>query len=322
VGLLDISVVIPTFNRAAVLRRTLLLYERQQAMHGRFEVLVVDDGSSDGTPALLEAMARELRYPMRWFSLPGNAGPSAARNRALDEARGRLLFFTGDDILPDEHLLAEHVKWHDEHHPASHVGVLGQVQWAEELAATPFMRWLESSGAQFGYGRLAHGQAADYGFLYTSNVSVKRDFVVATKERFDERLRFCEDSEWGLRLARKGFELRYNAQARGGHLHLTTVDSSIRRMHALGRAAATLREVSPENFQRITSGVFEPGARARLRLLRTALHPAVARTLYLPLARLCERRVVVDRLFAACHAAYFLDGLVSARQTRTPAQGS
>lgn len=311
-GPVDISVVIPTFNRAAVLRRTLLLYERQQAMNVRFEVLVVDDGSSDGTPALLDAMARELRYPMRWFSLPGNAGPSAARNRAIGEARGRLLFFTGDDILPDERLLAEHLEWHDQRHPASHVGVLGQVQWAEELRLTPFMRWLEASGTQFGYGRLAHGDAVDYGYLYTSNVSVKRDFVAATNERFDERLRFCEDSEWGLRLARKGFELRYNAQARGAHLHLTTVDSSMRRMRALGQAAATLRDVSPENFNRITNGVFEPGKRAKLRLLRAALHPAIARTLYLPLARLCERRVVADRLFAACHAAYFLDALMSA----------
>lgn len=311
-GSVDISVVIPTFNRAAVLRRTLLLYERQLAMNGRFEVLVVDDGSSDGTPALLAAMARELRYPMRWFSLPGNAGPSAARNRAIDEARGRLLFFTGDDILPDERLLAEHLEWHDRRHPESHVGVLGQVHWAEELGATPFMRWLEASGTQFGYGRLTHGQAVDYGFLYTSNVSLKRDFVVATKERFDERLRFCEDSEWGLRLARKGFELRYNAHARGAHLHLTTLDSSIRRMHAVGHAAATLRDVSPENFHRITNGVFSTGESTRLRLLRAALHPALARMLYLPLARLCERRVVIGRVFAACHAAYFLDGLASA----------
>lgn len=311
-GTVDISVLIPTFNRAAVLRRTLMLYERQQAMDARFEVLVVDDGSSDGTPALLDAMARELRYPLRWVSLPGNAGPSAARNRAIDEARGRLLLFTGDDILPDERLLVEHLEWHDRRHPASHVGVLGRVQWAEELVPTPFMRWLESSGTQFGYGRLAHGDAVDYGFLYTSNVSIKRDFLVATNERFDERLRFCEDSEWGLRLVRKGFELRYNARALGAHLHQTTVDSSIQRMRLLGQAAATLREVSPENFRRITNGVFEPRGRARLRLLRAALHPAIARTLYLPLARLCERRVVADRLFAACHAANFLDALAGA----------
>lgn len=309
---MDISVIIPTFNRAAVLRRTLRLYERQQAMDGRFEVLVVDDGSSDETRSVLAALARELRYPMRWFSQPGNTGPSAARNRAIDEARGRLLFFTGDDILPDERLLREHLEWHDRRHPASHVGVLGQVHWAEELAPTPFMRWLETSGTQFGYGQLTHGDAVDYGFLYTSNVSLKREFVIAANERFDERLRLCEDSEWGLRLARKGFELRYNARARGAHLHRTTFDSSMGRMRALGEAAATMRDVSPENFRRITSGVFEPGARARGRLLRAALHPALARVLYLPLARLCEHRVVADRLFAACHAASFLDALARA----------
>lgn len=313
---MDISVIIPTFNRADVLRRTLLLYERQHGMAGRFEMLVVDDGSSDGTQALLAGIAPRLSYPLRWQAMAGNAGPSAARNRGMQQARGRVLFFAGDDILPDPQLLAEHLHWHDVRYPQQHVGVLGQVRWAEELTPTPFMRWLEASGTQFGYGSLSDGQCAGYGYLYTSNVSVKRAFVERTGERFDERLRFCEDSEWGLRLSHRGFELRYNERALGAHLHPTTMDSSLRRMRALGEAAATLRERSPENFQRITGGLFEPARRRRLGLLRAALHPALARAVYEPLARLCERRLVADRLYAACHAAHFLDALLAASARR------
>ncbi len=312
---MDISVIIPTYNRLEVLRRTLQLYEQQDGIAGRFEMLVVDDGSTDGTAAFLSDIAPRLSYPMRWQVMACNSGPSAARNRAMADAQGRVLFFTGDDILPAPRLLAEHLHWHDERYPQSEVGVLGQVRWAEELAPTPFMRWLESSGTQFAYGKLQDKQRIDYGYLYTSNVSIKRRFVESTGQLFDERLRFCEDSEWGLRLSRSGFELRYNAAALGAHLHPTTVASSLQRARALGTAAAALRERCPENFQRITAGMFEPGKQRRLSLLRTALHPALVGCIYEPLARLCERHLVADRLYAACHAAHFLNSLPKASRT-------
>ena len=309
---MDISVIIPTYNRLEVLRRTLQLYGQQQDMAGRFEMLVVDDGSTDGTAAFLADIGPRLSYSMRWQVMAANSGPSVARNHAMADARGRLLFFTGDDILPSPRLLAEHLHWHDKRYPQAEVGVLGQVRWAEELSPTPFMRWLESSGTQFAYGKLKDGQRLDYGHLYTSNVSVKRRFVESTGQLFDEHLRFCEDSDWGLRLSRSGFELRYNAAALGAHLHPTTVTSSLQRARALGAAAAMLRERSPENFKRITAGLFEPGKRHRLGLLRTALHPALVDGVYEPLARLCERYVVADRVYAACHAAHFLNALSKA----------
>ncbi len=309
---MDISVLIPTFNRRETLRRTLLLYNRQHAMSGRFEVIVVDDGSTDGTLAMLEELRAELRYPFRYMALPHNCGPAAARNRAIREAEGRVLFIAGDDILPDERLLLEHWTWHFERYPGSHIGVLGLVQWADELKPTPFMRWLERNGTQFAYGLIQHGDAVSPEFLYTSNVSVKREFLLATGERFDERLRLFEDTEWSFRLSRKGFELRYNANALGKHLHRTTLDSSLQRIEALGRGAAVLRDVSPEAFARITHGIFEPGMRRKLLLLRVVLRPLLGKLAYVPLARLFERHLIVDRLFAACHACYFLKGLAQA----------
>jgi len=308
----DVSVVIPTFNRCEILRRALLLYNRQQGMAGRFEVVVVDDGSADGTLAMLEKLRAELRYPLRCFALPNNSGASAARNRAIEAAEGRVVLITGDDILPDERLLQEHWTWHVERHPAPHVGVLGLVQWAEELKPTPFMCWLERNGTQFAYGSIRHGEVIGHGYLYTCNVSVKREFLLATGERFDERLHVCEDSEWGLRLSHKGFEMRYNANALGKHLHETTLNSSLRRMEASGAAAAALRRVNPEEFARITSNYFEPRNRKKLLLLRLALHPLLGRLVYAPFARLCERRLVADRVFVACHASYFLKGLAAA----------
>ena len=315
---MDVSVIIPTYKKREILRRVLLLYNQQHEMSGRFEVVVVDDGSADGTLAMLEQLRNELTYPFRYLGLERNSGQAAARNRAIQEAQGRILFITGDDILPDERLLLEHWTWHTERYPDRHVGVLGLVQWADELKPTPFMRWLEQDGTQFAYGEIRHGEAVGHGYLYTCNVSLKREFLAAAGERFDERLRFCEDSEWGLRLSRKGFEMRFNANALGKHLHETTLDSSLRRMEALGAAVTVLRQVNPEEFKRITSNYFEPGNRTKLALLHLALHPMLGRLLYSPLAHFCESRVLAAPLFAACHASYFLKGLKAA-WARNPA---
>ena len=317
---MDVSVLIPTFRRREILRRVLLLYNRQIGMAGRFEIVVVDDdASTDGTASMLDALRAELTYPVRYFSMPRNSGIPAARNLAMQEAGGRVLFISGDDILPDERLLLEHWTWHTERYPARHVGVLGLVRWADELELTPFMRWLERDGTQFAYGSIRHGDTVGHGFLYTSNVSVKREFLLAAGERFDERLSHCEDTEWGLRLFRKGFELRYNANALGRHLHRTTLESSLKRMESVGAGAAVLRRINPDEFARVTAGNFDPRNRRKLFILRVALHPALGRLFYAPLVRLCERRFMANRLFAACHASYFLKGLAAAGGDRPAA---
>lgn len=312
---MEVSVVIPTYNRCAILQRTLLLYDSQVDMAGKFEVIVVDDGSNDGTVAMLAALLPRLGYALRYFSLPGNAGPGAARNRAIAAAQGRILLFAGDDILPTANFLREHREAHTLLYQDAKVGVLGLVRWAEELGDSPFLRWLEEKGAQFAFGDLSHGDKVDYRYLYTSNISLKRSFLLQTQEYFDERLRFCEDSEWGLRLFRKGFELRYHADALGRHFHPTTLTSSLQRAEAIGKSGATLRLVSPENFARVTGGLFSPEKRAKRRLLHLLLHPALGRHVYAPLARLCERRVPANRLYALSHASYFLKGLSEAGVT-------
>jgi GT2 family glycosyltransferase len=221
---------------------------------------------------------------------------------------------TGDDILPTRTMMHEHWIWHTERYPKANVGVLGRVQWAEELGATPFMRWLEQNGTQFAYATLHHGDKVDYGHLYTSNVSIKKAFLVASGEFFNEELQLalCEDSEWGLRLFHKGFELRYNADAIGNHFHPTTLASSLTRIETLGKSGALLRSVSTENFDRITNNLFTPRNRTKLLLLRALFHPTLGQFIYAPLATLCERRIFADRLFAACHASYFLKGLLEA----------
>ncbi|NCQ35237.1 glycosyltransferase [bacterium] len=314
-AVLDISVIVPTHNRRAVLSRTLTLLDAQVGVGGDIETVVADDASTDGTSETVAAAARRVGYPVRYLRLERNAGPSAARNRALAVAQGRIVLFIGDDILPDPGFLGAHLRWHAAH-PAATAAMVGHTRWADEMPRTALLTWLELRGTQFCYGDMRDGAVVDYGRFYTSNVSLKRAFLDASGCVFDERLRFCEDSEFAGRLAGAGMTLHYNAAASAQHLHPTTLASSIRRMGALGRDAATLESVSPENFARITGGAFSAGSALRGRLLRALLSPALGRLVYTPLAALCARRIAADRLFAAAHASAFLSGLRAARAGR------
>lgn len=315
---IDVSVIIPTYNRCETLRRTLALYGLQQGMSGRFEVILADDGSSDETIEMVEAAIKTSPYPLRYISLPRNSGPSAARNQAIKLAKGDILLFSGDDILPSPRFVAEHFESHVKQYPDLHVGVLGYARWAPELQVTPFMHWLEQNGTQFAYGLITHGERIDCGLLHTSNVSFKTDFIKGNNAYFDERLRFLEDSEWSLRLEKRGMELRYNANALGDHLHPVDLDSSLARMKAVGFSLLRLKAISPENFRRTTHGLLEKDQPLSRKLLLFLVDPLFGRWIYAPISRLCQRRFIADRLYAVAHAASLLEGL---RESMRPQDG-
>lgn len=306
---LHVSIILPTYNRADVLRRTLALYGRQTVPHDCFDVILVDDASSDDTPDVVAAAAGTVPYRLIARRLAVNSGPSTARNRALELATGEVILFSGDDMLPAADFVAEHLRWHQKVRPEASAAVVGRIVWAQEMPATPLLRWLEEQGTQFHYGDMQDGDAVGPDRFYTSNVSVKRAFLERTGERFDERMRFCEDSDLAMRLAWHGMTLHYHAAARVEHLHPTDLASSLRRMQALGQAVAAMEQTAPDTFARVTAGLLDASAGARARLIRLLLAGPLRRWLYHPLARLCERRIYADRVFALAHAASVLEGV-------------
>src|SRR5688572_32983298 len=104
-----ISVVIPTFNRVRSLERTLSALARQADPGAPFEVIVVSDGSTDGTDEYLSSG----RPPVPVVAASqANAGPATARNHGIAKASGPLILFVDDDTEPDRHLLAAHLARH------------------------------------------------------------------------------------------------------------------------------------------------------------------------------------------------------------------
>ena len=234
----SLSVLIPTKDRVAALTRTLDALEGQRAEGAKLEVLVVDNGSSDGTLDAVRRRAERSPLPMRLLEQPAG-GPAAAS--------GELLLFLGDDTEPaDAGLLRAHLDLHAAR-PEPTYGVLGRITWTPREPVTPFMRWLENGGPQFSYGELEPGPVEAASYFYSSHASVKR----ALFERvggFDERFPAAavEDTELGVRLADAGLELDYHPELLVLHDHPTTPEQSRRRSVAVGRSAALYNELRPD----------------------------------------------------------------------------
>jgi glycosyltransferase involved in cell wall biosynthesis len=109
---IEVSVITPTRDRAPVLARYLGTVTKQSLDPSRYEVVVVDDGSTDDTPAVVEAAQRSSRCEIRMFRLPQRSGIPAARNLAVREARGDLIVFVDSDEFAPPTFLAAHLDCH------------------------------------------------------------------------------------------------------------------------------------------------------------------------------------------------------------------
>lgn len=238
----ELSVVIPTMNRLDCLQETVAALRVRRGEPGQVEIVVVDDGSTDGT---IDWLREQVRTSDLHVVLGDHGGPARARNRGVKAASGRVVLFLGDDITPAPRLLQEHLEWH-RRHPEPEVGVLGFVPWAERMPVTPFVRWLDRRGRQFDWRGLQPGQPVPHDRYYTANVSFKRELLLM--EPFDEEFRFAasEDLELGYRLRRHGVRVLYDPEAIGYHYHPMTLASVCSRMIRVGQSNRLMHRKWPE----------------------------------------------------------------------------
>lgn len=242
----SLSVVIPTKDRAEALARTLDTLEGQRLDGVELEVVVVDNGSSDGTVAAVRKRAEVAALPIALLEQP-EGGPAAARNAGAAAAGGELLLFLGDDTEPgDDSLLKAHLALHQER-PGLAYGVLGRITWTPRKPVTPFMHWLENGGPQFHYAEIGAGPVDPARYFYSSHASIKRSLFEQVGG-FDERFPTAalEDTELGVRLADAGLELDYHPELLVLHDHPTTPRQSLRRSIAVGRSAALYNRLRPD----------------------------------------------------------------------------
>jgi GT2 family glycosyltransferase/glycosyltransferase involved in cell wall biosynthesis len=235
------SVIIPTYNRQTVLLQCLEALEKQSIAKEEFEVIVVDDGSTDST----ETFCRNYRpsHAFRYMRQL-NAGAGAARRRAVQHAGGEFLLLINDDTIADPNLLAIH---REAQNSANHErqAILGNFQFPDSAADHALSRFLRSSPFFFPQATLQPGKHWEYTYFVTCNLSILREAVLDAGS-FDAQFRVAEDSDLGLRLSRKGFWVNYIPEARAIHQHLPfTVRDLIHRAEIYGRTQLALLRKHP-----------------------------------------------------------------------------
>ena len=242
-----ISVIIPTYNRKDQLLKCLRALEAQSILPQEFEVIVIDDGSTDGTEVVVRS--EESPFVLQYLR-QDHLGPGVARNLGIQQATGELVLFTGDDIIADERLLENHLLAHAQF-PAETTAVLGYITWPPWMRPNQVMKYIYGdSGRQFGYPRIERAPSLDYRFFYTSNISLKRKFLIsaaAGRVSFDPAYRYAawEDIDFGYRLQARGLEVKYWKDAIGYHDHWVDVDSFSRREYLAGQMAIVFYRKHP-----------------------------------------------------------------------------
>ncbi|MEM1451049.1 MAG: glycosyltransferase [Planctomycetota bacterium] len=228
----ELTVLICTYDRLETLKRCLASFEEQSAA-GRYEIVVVNDGSSDGTREWLDG--REHAAPIRVVHQE-NGGLSAARNAGLDVARGTYVLLVNDDTIADPDLVTEHLAAHAEHGPDR--AVLGTFEQPRAALDNALMRTLEESFLVFCYAGLDPSRLHDWTRFWTCNVSVSRQ-AIEDVGRFDVAFRHygCEDTDLAYRLETlRDVRVVFHPAARAEHEHILTFEDLRRRNRTVASA--------------------------------------------------------------------------------------
>jgi len=207
-------------------------------------VLIVDDGSSDGTESAVKGFisaspAKNISW--KYLRQP-QLGPAAARNRGIDNAQGDYILFLGDDIIPEEHLISVHMRLL-QNNPL--LGSIGLVAW-HPASRNPKMLAFRLSWIEADYRKVRDQSDCDFTYFCTANAAISRDLL--SKERFDEDFAYpaMEDTELGYRLKAKGARFVLNKEALAYHLHHYEEEDLIRRQERIGSSIALLVEKHPQ----------------------------------------------------------------------------
>jgi len=229
-----ISVVIPTYNRADSLLCTLYGLDRQSYPKQLFEVIVVNDGSTDATASVLQRIADETALNLKAVQ-QNNSGPGMARNNGAKEATGEIILYIDDDIEPDALLLETHAAHHKQN---DNVVVIGPMSPDPALAKSEPM-WIawEHAMLQKSYANMVNGVWPVIGpnLFYSGNASLRRDQLLAIGG-FDTSFKRQEDVEMAVRLhAEFKVEFRFDLSADGVHRPKRTFESWYRVPYSYGQ---------------------------------------------------------------------------------------
>jgi len=213
-----ISVVIPAYNAAQTIGSCLAALSNQSLEPTLYEIIVVDDGSTDGTGRIAkDSGAKVISQPRSW--------PAAARNSGVEYAGGEIVCFTDADCVPNSN-------WLD-------VGCKGIYATRQRSLVARFVQ-LEYEDK---YDLLRRQEYID--FIDTHSAAYRRE-VLQVNNGFDSRFHYLEDQELSFRFAARGYKMVFQPRATVCHLHAATLTQYTRKKIRIGFWKAQVVRRFPE----------------------------------------------------------------------------
>lgn len=210
---IEFSVIVPAFNAERTLPLCLEALERQKLDQERFEIIVVDDGSTDSTSQLAQRF--EIRYVFQ-----ENQGPASARNAGVAVASGKIVLFTDADCIPCSDWVEEMVRPFSD---SDVVAVKGRYRTRQREWMARFVQ-MEFEDR---YDILQKHDAID--MIDTYSAAFRKDVFLRTGG-FDIRFPKAnnEDTELSYRLASAGYKMVFNPEATVFHTHPSTLSKYLK----------------------------------------------------------------------------------------------
>ena len=236
---LDVSVVIPTFNRAEALRKTLMALTVQTLPAHRFEVIVVDDGSTDGTEDCVSGL--QLPYRLEYLC-QRNRGAAATRNLGATRARGRLILLLDSDMIAVPGLLQRHIASSRIHGAALVIGPRAPFPGAKGDGVVALLEF-GVDGADPRWRKMP----PTFQEVFSCNLSVPAESWRALGG-FDEEFPASgyEDIEWAYRATKLGLPVVFDGDALAYHNHPMTLGQYCHHARSYQSAAVLFLKKHPE----------------------------------------------------------------------------
>jgi GT2 family glycosyltransferase len=213
-----VTVVIPTYNRENVLKECIKSLFNQTYPNDKYEIIIVDGSSTDGTEELLKEYSKKAPCKMRWFIKKSNI--SEARNLGIKESLGEIVCFTDDDCVADKHWL-ENIVVHFSDKKIGGVG--GKIIGYKSTGV------IEKYGDYQFRQKVVKNNYIDASIM-TANAAYRKS-ILKKINGFDPNFRVLEDTDLGIRVMSMGYLLKYAPDAIVYHKHRNTLLGILKRAY-------------------------------------------------------------------------------------------
>jgi len=202
-----VSVVVPVYNSAKTLSKTIEALMSQNFLEDNFEILIADDGSTDSTAEIVK------RYPVKYLH-QDNKGPAAARNLGWKFSSGNIVCFTDSDCIPEKDWISKIIKAYTSEQIVG-VGGSYDIVNSESLLASCIHEEIVQRHLKM---------PKEVNYLGAFNVSYRRS-ILEEVGGFNESYSDAsgEDNDIAYRVVKKGYTLIFDKNIKVGHYHPTSL---------------------------------------------------------------------------------------------------